>query len=110
MGFLKKIAKSLFGGVGQRSSPIMDFAVRCSSCGEVIQGQVNLHNDLSAQYEGDDLQYFCRKGLVGSGETRCFQQVTVEFTFDGQRNVIDRRVEGGRFVEPGPPDDAEGQS
>ena len=103
MGFLKKIAKSLFGGGGGQRSPTLEFAVRCASCGEVIHGQINLHNDLSVQYDGDDPFYFCRKGLVGSGETRCFQQVIVEYTFDAQRQVIERRVEGGRFVDPSPP-------
>ena len=101
MGFLKKIAKSLFGGgPGGRPAPMLDFDVRCDRCGEVIHGQINLNNDLSVQYEGDDRFYFCRKGLVGSGETRCFQQVIVEYTFDARRQVIERRVEGGRFVDP----------
>ena len=67
MGFLKKLAKSLFGSGGGRPSPLLDFYVRCDSCGEVIHGQINLHNDLSVQYEGDDQFYFCRKGLVGGG-------------------------------------------
>jgi hypothetical protein len=101
MGFLKKIAKTLFGGgAGGRPASMLDFYVRCDRCGELIHGQINLSNDLSVQYEGDDQFYFCRKGLIGGGETRCFQQVTVEYTFDARRQVIDRRVEGGRFVEP----------
>jgi hypothetical protein len=103
MGFLKKLAKSLFGaGGGGRSSPMLEFAVRCKSCGEVIHGEINLHNDLSVRYDGDDQFYFCRKVLMGSGETRCFQQVTVEYTFDARRQVIDRRAENGRFVDPVP--------
>jgi hypothetical protein len=102
MGFLKKLAKSLFGSGGGRPSSLLDFYVRCDRCGEVIHGQINLSNDLSVRYEGDDQFYFCRKGLVGGGETRCFQQVTVEYTFDARRQVIDRRAEGGRFVEPEP--------
>jgi len=60
------------------------------------------------QYDGDLQTYFCRKGLVGSGETRCFQQVIVEYTFDAQRTVIERRAEGGRFVEPDPAGDSIG--
>jgi len=110
MGFLKKIAKSLFGGgPGGRPAPLLHFDVRCDRCGQVIHGQINLNHDLSVQYEGDDQFYFCRKGLVGSGETRCFQQVIVEYTFDSRRQVIDRRVEGGRFVEPGSPDEPAGE-
>jgi hypothetical protein len=109
MEFLKKIVKSLLGsGGGVRRSPMLDFDVRCNRCGEVIHGQINLNNDLSVQYDGDYRTYFCRKVLVGSGETRCFQQVTVEYTFDAQRTVIERRVDGGRFVEPDQAGDADG--
>jgi hypothetical protein len=102
MGLLDKLKALLSGGTGggsHRPGSILDFYVRCDSCGETIHGQISLANDLSARYEGDDTFYFCRKGLVGSGETRCFQQVTVEYTFDARRTVIERRVEGGRFVD-----------
>jgi hypothetical protein len=100
MGFLRKLVKGLLGGGGgQRAGTMMEFAVRCDRCGEVICGQINLNNDLSVEYDGDDRYYFCRKGLVGGGETRCFQQITVEYTFDARRQVIDRRAEGGRFVD-----------
>lgn len=111
MGFLKKWVKNLLGGSGgRRQGAIMDFAVRCDRCGEVIHGQINLNNDLSVQYQGDDRFYFCRKGLVGSGETRCFQQVIVEYTFDATRQVIDRRIEGGRFVDPSQTGDSADES
>jgi hypothetical protein len=98
MAFLDKLKKLFSGGAGS-SAPLMDITVRCDRCGETIHGQINLHNDLSVRYEGDDQYYYCRKGLVGGGETRCFQEVIVEYTFDGQRRVIERRVEGGQFVD-----------
>ena len=109
MGLLKKIAESLFGGGAEGSpAPMLDFDVRCDRCGEVIHGRIHLHNDLYEQYNGDDLSYYCCKSLMSSGETRCFQQVIVEYTFDARRQVIDRRVEGGRFVEPDSPDEPAG--
>ena len=98
MGFLRKL-KQLFSAGS--SSPLLEIVVRCNRCKEIIHGQINLHHDLSVQYDGDDTRYYCRKGLVGSGENRCFQQVVVEYTFDGNRNVIDRRIEGGQFVDEG---------
>jgi hypothetical protein len=98
MGFLDKLKKVFSGGTGG-GPPLLDVVVRCDRCGEVIHGQINLSNDLSVQYEGDDQFYFCRKGLLGSGETRCFQEVIIEYTFDARRNVIDRRVEGGQFAD-----------
>lgn len=99
MGFLAKL-KKLFSAGGM-NAPLLEVVVRCSNCGEVIHSQINLHNDLSLLDEGDVTQYYCRKGLVGGGESRCFQEVVVEYVFDSNRNVIDRRVEGGQFVDEG---------
>ena len=73
MGFLKK----LFGGVTAKPEKrYYSFRVKCSRCGEVIEGRVDLDNDLSLDYEGDSTVYFVRKGLVGNN--RCFQQIEVE--------------------------------
>jgi hypothetical protein len=104
MGFLDKLKKVFSGGTGggaplASKGRLLDVAVRCDRCGEVIHGQINLSNDLSVQYDGDDSFYFCRKGLVGGRETRCFQEVIIEYTFDARRNVIDRHVEGGQFAD-----------
>jgi hypothetical protein len=96
MGFLGKL-KQLFSV--KPTSPLLDVAVRCNRCHELIHTQINLHNDLSEQYDGDTSTYYCRKGLVGSGENRCFQQIVIEYIFDANRNLIDRRVEGGQFVD-----------
>lgn len=96
MGFLQKL-KQVFSSPS--SPPTLDIAVRCRRCHQVITGQINLQNDLSLEYDGDETYYFARKMLVGSGENRCFQTVTVEYTFDADRNVIDRRIEGGTFVD-----------
>jgi hypothetical protein len=98
MGFLRKLKQLFSAGA---SSPLLEVVVRCNRCKEIIHGQINLHHDLSVQYDGDDTHYYCRKGLIGSGENRCFQQVVVEYTFDGNRNVIDRQIEGGQFVDEG---------
>jgi hypothetical protein len=100
MGFLEKL-KKFFASTGGASASLLDVVVRCNRCGEIIHGQINLRNDLSIEYDSDDVRYFCRKGLVGSGANRCFQTVVVEYTFDANRNVVDRRVEGGTFVDKG---------
>ena len=101
MAILDKLKKLFSGGTAEGSAPLLDVIVRCDRCGEIIHGQINLHNDLSVQYEGDEQHYYCRKGLVGGKETRCFQEIVVEYTFDAQRQVIDRQIQGGRFVDDG---------
>jgi hypothetical protein len=100
MSFFKRLA-GLFGNPATRSgSPYYNFSVRCNRCGEVIEARVNLSNDLSVEYgEGEDgpQTYVCRKGLVGSG--RCFQSIEVTLRFDGRRQLTDRQVVGGTFVD-----------
>lgn len=96
MGFMSKL-KRLFSV--RPSSPLLEITVRCNRCKEIIHGQIHMHNDLSVQYDGDSTTYYCRKGLVGTGENRCFQEVVVEYTFDANRNLLDRRIEGGQFVD-----------
>ena len=91
MGFLKK----LFGGGGTSSgADFYTFSVRCDRCGETIDGKVNLSNDLSLDDEGG---YHVRKVLMGGG--RCFQQIEATFRFDASRNLQDKQISGGKFIE-----------
>ena len=90
MGFLKK----LFGGGGSSSGEFYNFSVVCDRCAETIDGRINLSNDLSLDDEGG---YFVRKVLMGSG--RCFQQVEATFRFDASRQLLDKQISGGTFVE-----------
>jgi hypothetical protein len=92
MGFLK----NLFSGTPAKSDKhYYTFHVKCKRCGEIIEGRVDLDNDLSMQDEGDG--FIVRKGLVGGN--RCFQQIEVEMNFTSTRELIDQQVQGGTFVE-----------
>jgi hypothetical protein len=93
MDFLKKI----FSAPAGPSANFYSFSVKCSLCGEVIEGRVNLNNDLSVEYEGSQNVYFVRKVLMGTG--RCFQQVEVELKFNESRKLLQKQVAGGMFVE-----------
>lgn len=96
MSFLQK----LFGG--SSSSPKSDkryytFTVKCKRCGELIEGRVDLDNDLSVEYEeGGDI-FYARKVLMG--ENRCFQRMEVELKFTSKRELIEQQVSGGEFVQ-----------
>lgn len=94
MGFLKK----LFGGTPAKANKrYYVFQVRCKRCGELIEGRVDLDNDLSVEFEEDREVFHVRKGLVGNN--RCFQQIEVELKFDSERQLIEHQVQGGTFVE-----------
>ena len=93
MNFLK----NLFGGGGSAKPDkrFYVFQVKCKRCGEMLEGRVDLDNDLSLNDEGDG--YIVRKGLIGSN--RCFQQIEVELIFDSSRQLQAKDITGGTFVE-----------
>ena len=93
MSFLKNL---FGGGSAQPEKRYYTLHVKCNRCGEVIEGRVDLDNDLSIEYEGDQTVYFVRKGLVGTN--RCFQQIEVELKFDSSRQLLEQQVTGGQFI------------
>jgi len=92
MKFLNKIFPP-----ARSSSNFHSFGVKCNRCGEVIEGRVNLNNDLSVEYEGDRTVYYVRKVLMGTG--LCFQQIEVTLKFDEPRRLLEKHISGGQFVE-----------
>jgi hypothetical protein len=99
MGFLKRLS-SLFSGSGAPSDSRFAHReyIRCSRCGEKLVARVDVRNDLTPTYDEGEGAYYVRKGVVGSGETRCYQTVEVELYFDAQRNLVSRYVTGGEFI------------
>ena len=97
VGLLDKIA-SLFSGGSGGEKGVYRTTVRCSRCGEEIPVRVELQRELTPQYGQGEGAYYVRKGVVGSGENRCFQTIDVRLTFDAQKHLISREISGGTFV------------
>ena len=91
MGFLKKL---FGGGTASSNSDFYTFNVQCDRCGETIEGKINLNNDLSLD---DEDGYFVRKVLIGSGH--CFQQIEATFKFNASRQLQEKDISGGTFLE-----------
>lgn len=100
MSFLKRVTSFLFdsGGGGEGDRNAHWEYIRCSHCGEKVPIRVNLRNELTSQEEGGEAAYYVRKGVIGSGETRCFRTVEVELFFDSNRRLVSRYVSGGEFI------------
>jgi hypothetical protein len=97
MGFFDKFLKMFSPAPPKRYYVIK---VKCKRCGEIIEGRVDLDNDLSIEYESGGDVYYARKVLIGDGKNHCYQQVEVGLKFDKKRNLLEKRVEsGGDFVE-----------
>ena len=92
MSFLKNIFRD---STAKPENKYFNFQVTCNRCGEIIEGRVDLDNDLSLNDEGNG--YLARKGLIGAN--RCFQQIEVELTFDSARQIQEKAISGGEFVE-----------
>lgn len=93
--YLKRLFTNQAGG----EAAAYWLAVKCSRCGEIIRGRVDLNNELSPDYgDSDDPSgYVCRKVLIG--QQRCFQPIEVALKFDVNRKLIERSVSGGEFVD-----------
>ena len=94
MGFFKTLFNR---SVHNSPSDFYTFAVQCKRCGEVIEGRVNLNNDLSVEYENGHDVYFVRKTVMGN--SKCFQQIEVELKFNIDRKLLERQATGGQFAE-----------
>jgi len=72
--------------------------VQCSHCGEVLRTRIDLQHDLSLidGHENEQPLYICRKVLVGN--QRCFQRIAVECQFDQNHHILERTIEGGKFI------------
>ncbi len=91
------LLKKLFGGSSAQSGQrYYTFSVKCNRCGEVIEGRVDLNNDLSVEYEEGGDVFHARKILIG--ENRCFQRIEVELKFNTDRKLLEQHVTGGQFV------------
>jgi hypothetical protein len=97
MGFLDKVASALFGRGAAREEIHQEY-VRCSRCGEKIPVRIDLRHELTPQYGEGQEAYFVRKGVIGSGKTRCFQTIELKITFDAQKRPVSREIVGGQFI------------
>jgi hypothetical protein len=91
------LLQKLFGGSSAKPEKrYYTFSVKCLRCGEIIEGRVDLNNDLSVEYEeGGDI-YYARKTLMG--ENRCFQRIEVELKFTSSRELLEKHITGGEFA------------
>jgi hypothetical protein len=98
MSFLKKIASIIRGGESTETGDVHWEYIRCSRCKEQIPVRVDLRNELTPQYEDGEGAYYVRKGIVGSGRTRCFRTIEVELFFNSDRQLVSRYISGGEFI------------
>lgn len=93
MNFLKK----LFAPREPYTKSYYTFNAKCKRCDEIIIGRIDLDNDLSVEYEEGGDVFYARKVLMG--ENKCFQRVEVNLKFNADRQVIEKDIIGGEFIE-----------
>ncbi|HUH97847.1 MAG TPA: hypothetical protein VLZ89_10840 [Anaerolineales bacterium] len=95
---MDSLKKFFGGGPAAQGKRYYVFRVKCDRCGEILEGRVDLDNDLSVEYEGNNAVYFGRKALMSSSG-QCFQQIEVELTFNVDRKLLEAHSVGGQLTE-----------
>ena len=72
------------------------FSVKCLRCREIVEGRVDLDNDLSVDIESNRDIYYSRKVLMGN--SGCFQRIEVELMFTSMRELLEQHIIGGEFI------------
>jgi hypothetical protein len=97
MGILKKIS-DYFSSTGTTDEAGYWVYVRCNKCQEPLKTRINLHHDLSVNYDDPRGQtFFSRKTIVGS--QGCFERIKIELTFNNKRKLISKEISGGTFID-----------
>lgn len=96
-GIFKKLS-NLFSAPKDRDLYGYWIYVRCNRCGERISTRVDLRNDFSPEYGEDEKEtiFYSRKVLMG--QKQCFQQIEVHLKFNEKRELLDREINGGKFI------------
>ena len=90
MGFLKR----LFGGGGEKEyvdTQGIYFYVRCDNCGASVRVRADKQHDLNREDGG----FVWHKTIVDS---RCFRPIHTVVHLDGNYNVANYELDGGRFI------------
>jgi hypothetical protein len=101
MGILGQLAR-LFNPAPKPGKHQLWVYVRCNRCGEALRTRIDLLNHLSIEYGKSDKEntFICRKTVMGdASKTRCFQAIEITLSFDANRKLIGREVQGGEFIE-----------
>lgn len=98
MSFFKRLINLFTGsGGGADGGRMLPIYVLNHRCKEPVAGIVDRHNELSIIEDGD-YRYYVRKVLHTSGRDRCFGEVEVQLWFDGNRQLKEHEVQGGRWL------------
>ncbi len=95
MGFLKRIARALFGSSeGEfRDREGIYLYVKCGRCGAPVQVRADKRHDLQRDYDSGG--YVLRKEIM---DGTCFSLMQATVRFDAAYRIIDREIEGGEFI------------
>ena len=89
-GFFKKLFRS------GSSEDFIEFKVKCNNCSEVITVGVSLKYDLQQDMDSEAGGYILKKEIQDS---KCFRVITMTAKFNMNKDLIDKSISGGEFID-----------
>jgi hypothetical protein len=95
MGFLKKLKDILLGTKSgkPRDPDGIYFHVQCEKCGAPLRIRADKRHDLQRDY--DTGEYVLHKEMM---DNSCFNLMQATIRFDASYNIVDREIDGGKFI------------
>ena len=89
-GFFKKLFKS------DETENLIEFKVKCRNCSEIVTVTANKNYDLQQDLDREEGGYVLKKEVQDS---KCFRIMTLTVMFDRDKEIIDKSISEGEFVE-----------
>jgi len=93
---MKKIFKKLFSSKDRGLEDLIHFRIKCKNCDEIVDVWVNKKYDLQQDLDSEDGGYVLKKEVQDS---KCFRIMTLTARFDRNKNLLEKIIENGEFVE-----------
>lgn len=93
---MKEFFKKLFSSKARGFEDLIHFRIKCKNCDDIVDVWVSKKYDLQQELDSENGGYVLKKEVQDS---KCFRIMTLSAKFDRNKNLIEKEIISGEFVE-----------